>query len=123
MAIPTPEAGLVISYADLWHREHQAGQEEGRKDRPSVIVLAVEGATDGMTAVTVLPVTHSAPADPASVVEIPLPVKRHLGLDDDRSWIVVAEGNEFLWPDTISGSARTRSATTTASCRRNSSTR
>ena len=27
-----------------------------------------------------------------------MPVKRHLGLDDDRSWVVVAEGNEFLWP-------------------------
>jgi hypothetical protein len=27
-----------------------------------------------------------------------LTVKRHLGLDDDRSWIVVSEGNEFLWP-------------------------
>lgn len=25
-------------------------------------------------------------------------VKRHLGLDDARSWIVVAEGNEFEWP-------------------------
>jgi len=48
--------------------------------------------------VTVLPITHHAPADPGSAVEIPLPVKRHLGLDDDRSWIVVAEGNEFLWP-------------------------
>jgi hypothetical protein len=30
MAIATPEAGLVISYPYLWHREHQAGQEEGR---------------------------------------------------------------------------------------------
>src|SRR5712671_4416819 len=83
MPIPNPEPGLVIAYAYLWHHEHQAGQEEGRKDRPSV---------------TVLPITHSAPADPASAVEIPLPVKRHLGLDDDSSWIVVAEGNEFLWP-------------------------
>jgi hypothetical protein len=35
--------------------------------------------------VTVLPMTHSAPADPSSAVEIPLPVERHLGLDDDRS--------------------------------------
>lgn len=61
MAIPTPEAGLVISYAYLWHREHQAGQEEGRKDRPSVIVLAVERADDATTAVTVLPITHNAP--------------------------------------------------------------
>jgi hypothetical protein len=48
--------------------------------------------------VTVLPVTHRAPADPATAVEIPLVVKRHLGLDDDRSWIIVTEGNEFLWP-------------------------
>ena len=35
--------------------EHQAGREEGQKDRPSVIVLAVEREADGATAVTVLP--------------------------------------------------------------------
>jgi hypothetical protein len=81
--IPTPEAGLVIAYAYLWRREHQAGQDEGLKDRPSVIVL---------------PITHSAPTRPGAAVEIPAPVKRHLGLDDQRSWVVVAEGNEFLWP-------------------------
>jgi hypothetical protein len=98
MPIPNPEPGLVISYAYLWHHEHQAGLEEGQKDRPSVIVLAVEREADGAIIVTVLPITHSPPTDPASAVEIPSPVKRHLGLDDDRSWIVVAEGNEFLWP-------------------------
>jgi hypothetical protein len=48
--------------------------------------------------VTVLPITHSAPRDPASAVEIPLPIKRHLGLDADASWVVVDEGNEFLRP-------------------------
>lgn len=98
MPIPSPEPGLVISYAYLWHYEHQAGREEGQKDCPSVIVLAVEREAGEATVVTVLPITHSPPADPASAVEIPLPVKRHLGLDTDRSWIVVAEGNEFLWP-------------------------
>lgn len=98
MPIPNPEPGLVISYAYLWHSEHQAGQEEGSKDRPSVIVLAVQREADGTTIVTVLPITHSAPADPASAIEIPPPVKRHLRLDDARSWVVVAEGNEFLWP-------------------------
>lgn len=98
MPIPNPEPGLVISYAYLWHYEHQAGREEGQKDRPSVIVLAVEREAGDATVVMVLPITHSPPADPASAVEIPLPVKRHLGLDTDRSWIVVAEGNEFLWP-------------------------
>lgn len=98
MPIPTPEPGLVICYAYLWHNERLAGREEGLKDRPSVIVLAVERATDGATVVTVLPITHNAPDEPASAVEIPLPVKRHLGLDDERSWVVVSEGNEFVWP-------------------------
>ena len=46
MPIPNPEPGLVISYAYLWHREHEAGREEGRKDRPSVIVLAIEREAD-----------------------------------------------------------------------------
>src|ERR1700730_13333237 len=98
MPIPNPEPGLVISYAYLWHHKHQTGREEGQKDRPGVTPLAVERKADGAIVVTVLPITHSAPADPASAVEIPMPVKRHLRLDDDPSWIVVAEGNEFLWP-------------------------
>jgi PemK-like, MazF-like toxin of type II toxin-antitoxin system len=97
MGIPTAEAGLVISYAYLWHREHQAGHDEGRKDRPAVIVLAVEADPRGPV-VTVVPITHTAPLVSEHAVEIPLAVKRHLGLDDARSWVVVSEGNEFLWP-------------------------
>lgn len=98
MALPEPEPGLVISYAYLWHHEQDGGREEARKDRPSVIVLAVERTTDGTTVVVVLPITHRAPDDAAAAVEIPPAIKRHLGLDAERSWIVVAEGNEFVWP-------------------------
>ena len=98
MAIPAPEPGLVISYAYLWDREARDGQEEGRKDRPCVIALAVQRRQDRETSVTVLPVTHSAPKDAASAVEIPPAVKRHLGLDDARSWVVVSEGDQFVWP-------------------------
>jgi mRNA-degrading endonuclease toxin of MazEF toxin-antitoxin module len=97
MGIPVPEAGLVISYAYLWHREHQAGHDEARKDRPAVIILAVQVDARGPV-VTVVPITHAAPSQPEHAIEIPLPVKRQLGLDDARSWIVVNEGNEFLWP-------------------------
>ena len=75
MPIPTPEPGLVISYAYLWHHEHEAGREEGRKDRPSVIVLAVERPANDTTVVVVLPITHVAPADSAAAVEIPAVVK------------------------------------------------
>jgi len=63
-----------------------------------VIVLAVERASDGAIIVTVLPVTHRSPDDPAAAVEIPRAVQRLLGLDSERSWIVVSEGNEFVWP-------------------------
>ena len=42
MPIPTPEPGLVISYAKLWDHEHQAGRDEGREDRLCAFVLAVE---------------------------------------------------------------------------------
>jgi hypothetical protein len=53
MPIPNPEPGLVMSYAYLWHHEHDAGREEGQKDRPCVIVLAVEREADGEMMVTV----------------------------------------------------------------------
>jgi hypothetical protein len=95
---PVPEAGLVISFAYLWHREHSQGQAEGRKTRPCVIVDATPDKAQDALHVIVLPITHSPPSDPAASVEMPHPVKRHLALDDARSWIVVEEGNAFDWP-------------------------
>jgi len=76
----------------------RSGSGRRRKDRPSVIVLTVERPANDTTVVVVLPITHTPPADPAGAVEIPAVVKRHLGLDDERSWIVIVEGNEFDWP-------------------------
>ncbi len=61
-------------------------------------MLVIRLAGEDSMGVTVLPITHRPPDNPEWAVEIPPPVKRHLGLDDARSWVVVAEGNEFLWP-------------------------
>jgi mRNA-degrading endonuclease toxin of MazEF toxin-antitoxin module len=61
MSLPRPEPGLVIPYAYLWRYEHRKGQEEGRKTRPCVIVLAAENQADGTTRVTVAPITHTPP--------------------------------------------------------------
>lgn len=97
MAIPSPEPGLVVSYAYLWQSEHERGREEGTKNRPCVIVIAVRNE-GGHHVVTVAPVSHSAPAHAETAVEIPLATKKRLGLDDARSWVVVSEGNEFVWP-------------------------
>ena len=55
-------------------------------------------AVSGGTQVYVLPVTHTASDDPSLAMEIPLRVKQHLGLDEERSWIVLDKINDFLWP-------------------------
>ncbi len=47
---------------------------------------------------TVLPILHTPPSNPLLAVEIPAAVKRRLKLDDERSWVVLAEANRFIWP-------------------------
>ena len=93
-----PEPGLVISYAYLWRHEHNRGQDEGRKDRPCVIVLTVEKPEGKAIRVTVAAVTHTPPGGDTTALEMPPRVKHHLGLDDARSWIVLDEVNQFDWP-------------------------
>ena len=53
---------------------------------------------DGRTQVAVAPITHSPPHDPNIAIEIPLRVKEHLGLDSERSWVILEEVNIFTWP-------------------------
>jgi hypothetical protein len=50
------------------------------------------------TLILVAPVTHGAPQNEAEAIEVPLKVKKRLGLDRDRSWIMVDELNRFIWP-------------------------
>ncbi len=100
MPLPTPTPGLVIRYSYLWHSEFSAGREEGSKDRPCAIIATVRTNADGENRVLVLPVTHSSPTRGIAAVEIPATIKRDLNLDADRSWIVLAEWNEFVWPGT-----------------------
>ena len=97
MTLPKPEAGLVIRYSYLWLREHREGREEGTKDRPCAIVLALHNH-EGETQVLVVPVTHSPPGNSATALELPTVVKQHLGLDAERSWVVLSESNLFDWP-------------------------
>ena len=92
-----PRPGLVIRYSYLWEREARAGREEGVKDRPCAIILAIlrEGRH---TIVRVLPITHVPPSDRADALEIPAATKNRLGLDGERSWIILTEANDFVWP-------------------------
>ena len=97
MAFSVPVPGLVIRYSYLWASEHARGQEEGVKDRPCAVVLTTTNEAGDQVA-TVLPVTHTPPSNPLLAVELPTAVKRRLKLDDERSWVVLAEANRFTWP-------------------------
>lgn len=97
MSWPEPTPGLVIRYSYLWQREAGAGREEGVKDRPCAIVLAVRSA-GRKTSVYALPITHTSPARTEEAVELPPETKKRLGLDSERSWIMCNEANVFEWP-------------------------
>jgi hypothetical protein len=97
LALPEPVPGLVIRYGYLWAEEYGRGQEEGVKDRPCAIILVTTYAADERS-VTVLPITHAPPANSSLAVEIPAATKLRLGLDDERSWVLLTEANRFTWP-------------------------
>lgn len=92
------KVGYVFRYSYLWHRQHVQGRREAEKDRPSLVLAIVKLNDDGNSIVRVLPITHLAPGNPSEAVEIPHVVKKRLGLDDERSWIVLTESNRFIWP-------------------------
>lgn len=97
MALPRPVQGLVIRYSYLWHAEKERGLEEGVKDRPCAVILVTQGS-DERGIVTVLPITHRPPDDDRLAVELPAVTKARLGLDGDRSWVMLSEANRFEWP-------------------------
>ena len=87
----------MICYEFLWSHEHEADLSEGEKRRPCVIVLTVSDRR-GETIVTVAPITHNEPDNPNHGVEVPRRVKDHLNLDQKKSWVIVTDLNEFIWP-------------------------
>lgn len=88
-----------VRYDYLWNDEKLAGRAEGAKVRPCAVVLVRTINQQGRLAVMLVPMTHSPPSHPANAIEIPETVKRHLGLDDQRSWVIVSEVNTVAWDD------------------------
>ena len=79
-----------VDFADWAAMTSHMGAQYGVAGKDSYAVAV--GTGDRV--VTVLPITHSVPADPELAVEIPAAVKRRLRLDDDRSWVVLTENDQ-----------------------------
>ncbi|MEZ4614360.1 MAG: type II toxin-antitoxin system PemK/MazF family toxin [Caldilineaceae bacterium] len=88
----------MIRYAYLWAGEYQQGREEGVKDRPCVILASKYESQEHALRVLVLPITHTEPYRPEHTIELSHRVKQHLGMDENRSWVVLTESNAFSWP-------------------------
>jgi mRNA-degrading endonuclease toxin of MazEF toxin-antitoxin module len=98
VVLPAARPGLVFRYEYIWKRQDLAGQTVAEKERPACIVLAVERGADGQR-VLIVPITTQVPKAGVPAMVIPKAVKRHLGLNEDRSsWIILSEANVDVWP-------------------------
>lgn len=93
---PKPPVGHVIAYEYLWVSQ-AATREDGAKVYPCAIVMAVQLESDHPITY-VLGISHSPPPADRRAIEVPLKLKRHLGLDDDPAWVYTDEVNVFGWP-------------------------
>lgn len=87
-----PASGDVWRYDYLWRWQHQAGETEGRKSRPSAFV-AVVADSSGKTNLFILPITSVAPAAGRLSFEVPEIERRRAGLDNMRLWVMLDEYN------------------------------
>ena len=62
-----------------------------------MVVVVARVVTGDRTELMVAPITHVEPPF-GQGIPIPQSVKRHLGLDDEPSWVVLTELNRFVWP-------------------------
>jgi len=81
--------GLVIRYHYLWAREHERGEDSGRKDRP-VCVQIVLKASGGATLAALFPITSQKPQAERSGLEIPEIEARRVGLRRP-CWVMIDE--------------------------------
>ena len=94
-----PQVGQIVDHHFLWVAQHAAGEIEGRKARPCLIIAVERVAKNTQPRVTVLPITSQAPHQDVTALAIPNDIKARIGLDRQRpAWIVIDEANAFAWP-------------------------
>lgn len=86
--------GQVIKYPYLWAWQNERGETEGRKARPTCVVVAVRGANDGLTHLGLLAITTQPPQADRIALEVSAIECRRAGLADlKQCWVVIDEYN------------------------------
>lgn len=91
VAMIDPQHGHVILYSYLWAREHDRGEDAGRKARPTCVMLIVTGK-DGRPKTLLFPITSRSPGPSTRFVEIPETEARRAKLYTP-AWVIVDEFN------------------------------
>ena len=93
MAADFPAAGQVFDYHYLWKWQADRGETEGRKKRPSCVVIVVTNAA-GHHIMFIAPITSKAPEPGRSSLEIPETEARRANLDTNLPlWVILDELN------------------------------
>ncbi len=93
MTTETLTVGDVFSYAFLWHWQHQRGETEGRKTRPSCVAL-LRRSNQGLTVLFIVPITSRPPQADRIALQVPPLEAKRAGLDTDKSlWVIADEIN------------------------------
>ena len=88
-----PAAGQVFDYHYLWKWQADGGETEGRKKRPSCVVIVVTNDT-GHHLMFIAPITSKTPEQGRVALEIPETEARRARLDGNLSlWIILDELN------------------------------
>lgn len=100
----SPAGGDVWRYPYLWRRQHEAGETEGRKARPSAFVAAMPDKSGNIN-LFILAITSVAPGNDRLAVSVSEMERRRAGLDPIPLWIIldeynhdVAEGSFYFEP-------------------------
>ncbi|MCO6392343.1 MULTISPECIES: hypothetical protein [Phyllobacteriaceae] len=86
--------GQIIAYPYLWAWQQDRGETEGRKNRPTCVIVAVRDVNDELTHLALLAITTQPPQGGRMALDIPEIERQRAGLGDlKRCWIVVDEYN------------------------------
>jgi hypothetical protein len=77
--------GNLIAYEYLWHSQR-------------VALIFAKRTVLGNTFAYAVAISHKPPSATERAIEVPRKLKRHLGLDEEPSWIYTDQVNEFTWP-------------------------
>ena len=93
MTADFPTAGQVFDYHYLWKWQADRGEIEGRKKRPSCVVVVVANSA-GHHVMFIAPITSKAPDQGRVALEIPETEARRARLDTHlKLWVVLDELN------------------------------